>query len=203
LREAIFEGHLANGTALRQEAIAKELGVSRIPVREALQRLEVEGLVTIRPHSGARVATLDFAECVEIYKIRERIEPLALRESIGNLTSEQVRAISELVDRLDTITDDLGEWVEVDRQLHLASFAGAQMPRLAGLIDTFWDATQRYRRVLLSTFDLRDFSRFQHDHRLIVEALETNHRRLGEDILRLHIERALSRLSRERALFNR
>jgi DNA-binding GntR family transcriptional regulator len=202
LREAILEGRLVHGTALRQEAIARELGVSRIPVREALQRLEAEGLVTIRPHSGARVALLDFSECVEIYKIRERIEPLALGESIGHMTPDQVAAVGELVERLD-VTDDLATWVELDRRMHLAAFAGATMPRLTGLIDSLWDATRQYRRVLLTTFTPKDFALFQCDHRLIVEALETNHRRLGEDILRLHIDRALRRLSAERALFNR
>jgi DNA-binding GntR family transcriptional regulator len=202
LRQAIVEGRLAHGTALRQEAIARELGVSRIPVREALQRLQVEGLVTIRPHSGARVALLDFAECVEIYKIRERIEPLALGESIEHVTSDEVAVVAELAERLDA-TDDLRAWVELDRRMHLAAFAGTQMPRLTGLIDGFWDATRQYRRILLTTFTPKDFALFQCDHRLIVEALETNHRRLGEDILRLHIDRALRRLSAERALFNR
>src|SRR5918998_2890875 len=78
LREAIHDGRLKPGEPVRQEAIAHELGVSRIPVREALRRLESEGLVVARPHASARVARLDFEEYEEIYKMRERLQPLAL-----------------------------------------------------------------------------------------------------------------------------
>ncbi len=82
LREAILAGRLSPGSRVRQEELAEEFGISRIPVREALRRLEAEGLVVLVPNSGAWVAKLDRAECVEIYRIREQIEPLAILDKL-------------------------------------------------------------------------------------------------------------------------
>jgi DNA-binding GntR family transcriptional regulator len=203
LRNAIFEGRLPHGVAIRQEALARELGVSRIPVREALRQLESEGLVTIRPHSGARVTILDLAECIEVYKIRERLEPLAFAESIVNITAEQLDAARRLVDRLDHLTSDAEAWLQADRHFHLATYAGTRMPRLLKTVVDYWNTTQHYRRVLLSTFTPGDFSIFQCDHRLMLDALETRSLRAGEEIVRIHVERSRLRLAEQHALFDR
>src|SRR5262245_26158964 len=74
IRDLILSGELAPGSRIRQEALAEKFGTSRIPVREALRRLESEGLVILVPNSSAWVAKLDLRECIEIYRIRERIE---------------------------------------------------------------------------------------------------------------------------------
>src|SRR5215216_991413 len=74
IRAAIIDGRLEPGTRVRQEEIARRLGTSRIPVREALRQLEMEGLVTLVPHVGARVALLDFGEYTELYRMREAVE---------------------------------------------------------------------------------------------------------------------------------
>src|SRR5262245_58587035 len=71
LRDAIVEGRLQPGERIRQEAVAREFGTSRIPVREALRQLQSEGLVTLLPNVGARVARLDVGELVEVYLVRE------------------------------------------------------------------------------------------------------------------------------------
>lgn len=203
LREQIYEGLLNPGSAIRQEAVAKELGVSRIPVREALRKLEAEGLVTIRPHSGARVAVLDFEECIEIYKIRERLEPLAFSESVGLLTEEQLAATTELADHLETLTFDARAWVEVDRRFHIACYAGASGSRVVQMVADFWGSTQQYRRILVGAFTRSDFDVYQCDHRLMVDALYSENRRAGEEVARLHIERARLRLASLRQLFDR
>ena len=98
LRTMILSGELPPGTRIRQEEIAAQLGASRLPAREALSMLESEGLTTLRANSGAWVSKLDLQECEALYKTRERVEPLALAESIPHLT---VREHSEL-DRLQT-----------------------------------------------------------------------------------------------------
>src|SRR5262245_28348425 len=71
VREAILSGRLKPGARIRQEDLAQQHGTSRIPVREALRQLETDGLVTLVPHSGARVAVMDFAGFSELYRIRE------------------------------------------------------------------------------------------------------------------------------------
>lgn len=202
LREAIFDGELEPGTPLRQEAVAKDFGISRIPVREALRQLESEGLVIIRPHSGARVAVLDFEECTEIYKMRERLEPLALSESIGSLTDEQKQTAKQAAKEVESLTGDLKAWLSADRRFHLACYAGVPTPRLLRMIVDFWNTTQRYRRILLATFTEEDFAITHIEHGLIVNAVLTGNARAGEEIIRIHIERSRLRLASHRELFD-
>lgn len=203
LREAIFDGDLEPGAPLRQEAVAQDFGISRIPVREALRHLESEGLVVIRPHSGAKVAVLDFEEYTEIYKIRERLEPLAISESIGNLSDEQKRQVERMADEVETLTGDLKAWLDADRRFHLACYAGVSTPRMLRMIVDFWNTTQRYRRILLTTFTDDDFAVVHDEHRLIVNAVVRGNKRAAEDLIRMHIERSRLRLASHRELFDK
>lgn len=202
LRDAIYDGKLARGAPIRQEAVAQELGVSRIPVREALRELEVEGLVTIRPHSGARVAVLDFAECVELYMIRERIEPLAFGDSVDNLSPDQAADLAKLAQRIEELKGDGKAWIEADRQFHVASYAGARLPRLLDMVVSFWNTTQQYRRIQVDNFSPEDFRLFHSDHALMLDAVERGNRRGGEEAVRAHIERSRLWLSQRRELFD-
>jgi DNA-binding GntR family transcriptional regulator len=201
LRAAILDGRLAAGSPIRQEAVARELGTSRIPVREALRQLEVEGLVTIVPHSGARVATLDFDECLEIYRIRERLEPLAFGDSAGRLSAQQLAAIRRLCDEIEAYRGETA-WIDVDRRFHLGCYSGAS-PRLVRMIGGFWNATQKYRRLLQQTLTEADYDAYHHEHRLMIDALARGNVSAGEALVRTHIGRSLVLLSDHRELFDR
>lgn len=200
LREAIVDGRLKPGAPVRQEAVAREFGTSRIPVREALSQLENEGLVTIVPHCGARVARLDFDECLEIYKIRERIEPLAFAESVGRLTDDQLRRLEELAAQIES-SQGQKAWIDIDRRFHLCCYEGAP-PRLARMIVGFWHATQKYRRILTPVLSPEDFDAYHREHRLMVTALAQGNASAGESLVRMHIERSRTRLSANRELFD-
>jgi DNA-binding GntR family transcriptional regulator len=203
LRDAILDGRLKPGAPVRQEAVARELGTSRIPVREALSQLENEGLVTIVPHCGARVATLDFDECLEIYRIRERIEPLAFAESVGRLTHDQLERLDELAAQVEAshAHHDQKSWIDIDRRFHLGCYEGAP-PRLARMIVGFWHATQKYRRILTPVLSPEDFDAYHREHRLMVIALAQGNASAGEALVRMHIERSRTRLSANRELFD-
>jgi len=203
LRDAIFDGRLAPGAPVRQEAVAQQFGVSRVPVREALHQLEAEGLLDVRPHSGARVAVLDFEECLEIYKIRERLEPLAFSESVPNLTAEQRLEVAKITDEVEALSGDDAAWLDGDRRLHLAMYAGIATPRLLRMIVGIWNTTQRYRRLLLTTFDDEDYAIANMEHRLMVDAIQQGNIRAGEELVRVAMERTRLRLARNRDLFNR
>lgn len=202
LRKMILEHRFKPNESLLQDQIAKELGVSRIPVREALRLLESEGLVVIRSHSSAKVAQMDFAECVEIYKIRERIEPLALRESISNLSDSHIEHVIQLADLLADSDSHGTVWLERDRQFHLGTYAGITSPRLLKLIVNYWNNTQHYRRAVVSTFTELDHQIAFCEHTLLIEAVKTRDADAGEDILRMHIARAGRRLSNNSELFD-
>lgn len=207
LRDAILEGRLRAGARIRQEAVARELGTSRIPVREALRQLENEGLVHLVPRSGARVARLDFAESAEVYRIREELEPLALAQSAPLLSAEQLAQLQELMQKIEG-SDDPGVWLILDRLFHLASYAAAPMPRLLKMIENFWNTTQQYRRIYygLVAIERRDapanaLPMTHLDHRVLFDALHRGDGDDAADIMRLHIRRTRLALANHRELF--
>lgn len=201
IRKEIFSGQLRPGEPIRQAAFADKLGTSRIPVREALRHLESEGLITIRPHSGARVAVLDYDECLELYKIRERLEPLAFGESVNRVEAAQIDDLDTLVHTIEQLTGDHPSWIEADRDFHLACYQASGLPRLLRAIETYWNTTQQYRRIVLSTFSPGDFVCYQGEHRLMIDAMRTRNARAGEDVVRMHLERSRMRLAASPELF--
>lgn len=200
LRMAILSGRLRPGSRVRQEELAAEFGMSRIPVREALRQLESEGLVILVPNSGAWISNLDRAECVEIYKIRERLEPLALSESSANLAPETLARLEELASRIEAV-EGVDEFLQLDREFHLLSYEGARMPQLVQMIHKFWNTTQQYRRAFATSVGKAGMAAVYYEHRLILEALK---RRDGEQaglILYGHIRRTRLQLEQHSEMF--
>lgn len=189
LRESILDGHLPAGTPIRQEALAQQFGTSRIPVREALRQLESEGLLTLVPHSGARVARLDFSELIELYRIREAVEPMAIAESATRLSEAQLVELRQLEEVIEASRDDLQAWIRHDRTFHLLSYAAAPMPRLLRMIHGFWNSTQQYRRAHVSSFTPAKFEIIHMEHRMILEALSRHDPVDAEERQRSHIRR--------------
>ena len=117
LRERIVSGTLQGGTRIDQQALAEELGVSRMPVREALRRLSAEGFVELISHRGAVVAKLSPEEIVEVYEMRAVLHGLASRLAVPNYTDEDIEAIKQLLETMDA-TKDPGEWIELNKAFH-------------------------------------------------------------------------------------
>jgi DNA-binding GntR family transcriptional regulator len=201
VRDAIIDGRLAPGERIRQEALATQLGTSRIPVREALRQLENEGLVVLVPHSGARVARLDLAELTEVYRIREAIEPMVIAESAPRLTDADIEHLAELVAAIDAAAGEPERWLELDRRFHLDCYAGVTMSRVVPMIERFWNTTQQYRRAFISTLDQRHYEIVGLEHRLILDALERRDPVDAEERLRSHIRRTRLTLSSHPELF--
>jgi DNA-binding GntR family transcriptional regulator len=202
VRDAIQDGRLGPGVWIRQESLARHLGVSRIPVREALRQLESEGFVTLVPHSGARVARMDLAEHLELYRIREALEPLAIAESAMNLNDDQLAHLRELADGVGASVADPLQWLDYDRRFHLESYAAAPLPRLLHMIEALWNITQQYRRVYLTTLDERDLQLVAYEHALILDALERRDPVDAEMRQRSHIRRTRLTLSQRKDLFD-
>lgn len=196
VREAILDGHLPPGTPIRQEALAQHLGTSRIPVREALRQLESEGMLTLVPHSGARVARLDLSEAIEVYRIREALEPIAIAESAERLTDTQLEELRDLAERIEASRSDPQEWIRHDRTFHLLSYAAAPSPRLLRMIHGFWNTTQQYRRAHVSTFTDRTYEIIHMEHQMILEALERHDPVDAAERHRSHLRRTRLDLTR-------
>ncbi|GAA1998712.1 GntR family transcriptional regulator [Catenulispora subtropica] len=147
VRRAITSGELKPGSAIRQEALAERLEVSRVPLREALKTLEGEGLVTYRAHRGYRVAELSMADLREVYRLREILEAEAVRAAVPLLDESvfaELEAAQEVVERAagDGAVEDMAR---ANRRFHFTLFEAAGMPRLARIIGTLWDSTDAYR----------------------------------------------------------
>lgn len=144
LRLAIIEGRLLGGESLRQEELARQFEVSRIPVREALRQLETEGWVVFLPNKGASVAPLSIDEALEIYDILASLECTALRLAIPHHTLATLGRAEEALYTAPTAgVDDVNR----NSNFHLALYAPAQRPRLLNLIERQRQGVQRYLRL--------------------------------------------------------
>lgn len=200
LRTAILDGIYKAGTRVRQEELAERYGVSRIPVREALRDLESEGLVVLVPNSGAWIAKADIAECVEIYKIRERVEPLALRESTLRMDEATIARMAALAAEIEASTE-VEDFLKLDREFHLLSYQAAAMPKLLSMIERFWNTTQHYRRAY-SRLIGKDGQWIIHaEHRLIMEAIRRRDETDVEHLLASHIRRTRLQLQKNEHAF--
>ena len=201
LREAILRGVYPPGTRLRQEELAGQYGASRVPVREALRLLASEGLVTTVANAGAWIARLSLEECVELYQVRERIEPLLLRYSMPELSEGQIDRLAELADTMARTTD-VEHFLELDREFHLGSYAGAGTTFLGPTVQRLWNTTQHYRRAFTRLLD-DESNRIVHDeHHMLVAAIRERDSDDAERVLLGHIRRTRRQLARHPEVFS-
>lgn len=189
LKTAILDGDLAPGSRILQEEIATQFGASRLPVREALRTLESDGLVMLRANLGAWVTRLDMNECLEIYLIRESVEPLLIENSMEHLTPRDVDIILEQAERLRNARD-IGEYFRFDRQFHLETYRASTMPYLRSLVERLWNVTQPYRSAYTRLVEQQE-SRWILDaeHQLLADAIAHNNIVDAKQIIQTHIRR--------------
>ncbi len=202
LREAILRGDIAPGEWIRQEEVAERLGASRLPVREALRMLEAEGLTEHEPRKGARVPLLSQHEVDVIYQMRERLEPLALTESMPHLTAgtiERLERVQELIEDNEEVTDFLA----LDREFHLLTYSGCRIDALTSMVTRLWNSTQHYRRTYVSLGGPHRMWLVNAEHRLILDALERRDAVDAERHLSGHIRRTRIELDKHPEVFGK
>jgi DNA-binding GntR family transcriptional regulator len=200
LRDAILAGEIAPGERIRQEEVAERLGTSRLPVREALRILEAEGLTELTANKGARVPRLDPAELDVLYQMRERLEPLALTESLPHLSAGDVRELHAVQARIAADTD-LREFMVLDRAFHLGSYAGCVSEQLGSSVVRLWNSTQPYRRAFMALGGPRRRWIIDHEHRLLLDAIDRRDPVDAERYLAGHIRRTRIELAAHPEVF--
>lgn len=169
LRRSIRSAQWPPGTAIRQDAVATDLGVSRVPVREALKILEGEGQVSYIPHKGYLVTEFDATELREIYRIRDILEDEAVRVAVPLLSDADLDRMDEAMVAMErTDVADVNGLTEHNRQFHLTLFEAAGMPRLLHFIRVLRDWSDAYRAMVYS--DAVTLERTLAEHRVIHEA---------------------------------
>ncbi|GGH43700.1 GntR family transcriptional regulator [Microbacterium album] len=200
VRAAILEGAYPPGTRVRQEDLADQYAASRVPVREALRILEAEGLITRVANAGAWVSQLNLAECEELYRVRERIEPLLLAMNVP-LLAPAVDDLAELAARMERAAD-AEEFLSLDRAFHLATYAAADTTMLRETVVRLWNRTHHYRRAFTRVARAHGEDAAVHlDHRLLVEAIRRGDADEAEDVLYRHVRRTRVELARHPEIF--
>lgn len=146
LRGRILEGRLKAGEPIRQEHVAKELGISRIPLREALSQLAAEGFVSQTAHKGAVVATLSVDEVEELFELRQALEGGLLARAIYNMTEADFAALDALIEE-SRAPDGLQRWGELNWRFHETMYLPANRPVTLKLLKRVHDNIDRYLRL--------------------------------------------------------
>lgn len=190
LAQRILSGELRPGERIKQDELAAELGISRIPVRDALRILETRGLVSLKANAGARVTSLTVKDMDMSYRLREMLEPMLLADSIPRLTDADLDEMADLKRQLEEL-QDLGEYLTLSRAFHWASFRGHDSPLLAQIVERLWDTTQSYRLAYarLSLKDAERWSVMRAERDLLFRAIRRREADMAAKLLAIHIQR--------------
>ena len=183
-RESIISGTYGPGQRLNINELARELGVSAVPIREALRALEAEGFVEFSANRGAVVKAISAAEVREAFLIRVPLESLAVSEAIPQLTEAHFIELNGYLDRMEA-EKDVSRWLELNQRFHLSLYRCANLPRLYQVITLLWAMTRPY----LAIFAARgqDLAKDQVDHRGLIEACRSGESKKAVKIIEKHL----------------
>ena len=187
LRRALLAGDIKPGEPIRVAQLEKSFGVSHIPIREAVRRLEAEGLIVAEPQRAAVAAGVDLEDLGGLYDIRRIIECEVIRRSVARMSDEQVENVRKALHALEAVApdNDSAEFWDLHMDFHRALLAPGATTWIERVLSQVWLASQRYVRLFLSeTID--DAMR---DHRELLAACEARDDELAEEILRRHLDR--------------
>jgi len=191
LRDRIIRGEIPEGSQLRQDAIATQYKVSRIPVREALRQLDAEGLITIVPNRGAVVPALSPDDVEELFSIRALLEPEVLALSIPSLTDQDFSEADAVLRRYVSELrreDHLSAWGRLNWQFHSILYSRANQPRFMAIIRNVNNSGERYTRLQL--YLTHGTKRANEEHHQILELCRKRDVPAACKLLRQHIRYA-------------
>ena len=171
LRARLLRGELRPGDRVPIATLARELGVSAIPVREGVKRLEAEGLLAFETHKGAVVPRLDAAAIEEMFAIRAELEGLAVRRAAATLTPERLGELRAILDGMERAAaeGDAEAYAQGNRAFHVTIYRSQPYARLTTMIETLWDRTDPCSRIFAR--DTRAIDASVREHEAILAAL--------------------------------
>lgn len=184
----IRRGEYEPGDRLKAEDIASEIGMSRMPIREAFRRLSAEGLLIMRPNRGATVRALTLEDIEEIFEMRAVLEGLAIRLGVPRVDDRALEELKELLERMERSRHrDDGEWLTHHRQFHESVCALSGRPRLLRQISSLHTAIEPYIRVWFINSDKPLSANVQREHEQILEVLRSGDPQRAETVMQEHI----------------
>jgi DNA-binding GntR family transcriptional regulator len=192
LRERILSGAFPGGAPILQQEIANHLGVSRIPVRDALKHLSAEGLVIIESNRRVLVTKTTLEDVREIFSMRSVLEGLSARMGAENWQPPALQKLSLLVERMESAEADPGEWLRVHEEFHRLIWRQAGMSRLQRELQRLSAAVEPYLRVFLAGRGMGELEGSK--HRALLDAIKTGDPDVAERAMRDHIDGAFSEI---------
>lgn len=184
LAARIVTGILAPGTRLLQDEIAGAFKASHVPVREAFRRLEAQGLIVLEPRRGARVASLNPEDVIEVTEMRAALEPLALQFAAPNMQGTDIAEARNQMAQCDA-SNEIAVWEAANRRFHATLYAPGGQPRLLACIADLHQASARHLFAAWQKLDWQE--RSNGEHSAIVDWIEAGRTAEASALLRTHI----------------
>ncbi|HEV2898951.1 MAG TPA: GntR family transcriptional regulator [Pseudaminobacter sp.] len=186
LHSALRLGRYRAGDRLIPEDIAAEIGMSRMPVREAFRRLAADGLVVIRPNRGCIVAGLTLDEIYETFEIRSVLEGLAVRLAMPSIDAEVIAELERLLDRMERAgVSGSSDWVARHHEFHATIYGLSGRPKLIKQIAALHVTIEPYLRIWFDYVEKPLSAREEHSS--LIEALRTGDAAFAETAMQKHI----------------
>ena len=186
----IIIGTLKPGTRLPEEELSKAMNISRAPIREAFNRLEKEGFVTVIPRKGAAVSNITAQVIEDIFEIRESLESLAVKKSIGKISIEELEKVGDGFKKFlnkPTNAENCIQYLALDKKFHDLLSQNCGNKKLIELLDNLQEQIHWLRNISLKRITFADSVK---EHLAIMEALKKNDEELINKVLLQHLERA-------------
>lgn len=180
------------GQRLSEAVLAKELGVSRMPVRDALRRLQLEGLVEGSSGRGLWVSSLSLAHARDVYRLRDLLETVAVELAVERATPEDLASLRRAVHTQESAAASgaLGKVVRASMVFHNALFESAHSSILSLVLEQVWAQAQRYRELTLGKSERHH--QVTHEHAGLVDAIEARDAQKAAKLIRSHVTSALA-----------
>ena len=188
LRQAILRGELKPGERLMEIQLAQRLGVSRTPVREAIRKLELEGLVLMIPRKGAEVAEITIKDLEDVLQVRAALEELAVRDACEKITEEQLKELrrSNAAFKIALSGDDILASGQADMDFHEIIYKATDNRRLMQILNNLREQMYRYRMEYLKDREMHPV--LLGEHEAICSALASRDAEQAGEAIRSHIE---------------
>jgi len=188
LRQAILTGELKPGERLMEIHLANRLGVSRTPIREAIRKLELEGLVTMIPRRGAEVAQITEKSMNDVLEVRRAVDALCVELACDRITEEELEALKAACDAFERAvrTKDLKEIAKADVKLHDIIVQATGNKRLVQLVNNLSEQMYRYRFEYIKDFTQHE--KLVDEHRIIYESIVKKDKETACEAAKMHID---------------
>ena len=188
LRQAILRGELKPGERLMEIQLANKLGVSRTPIREAIRKLELEGLVLMIPRKGAEVAEITEKSLRDVLEVRRALEELAVQLACEKITKEEIRELERVAKEFQQVVNssDITEIAEEDVCFHDIIYTATDNQKLIQLLNNLREQMYRYRVEYLKRDGV--FPQLIAEHEAIIRHIENNEKEKATEVMCRHID---------------